>query len=306
MLLPILGGPLESCLGDLLGRARRRTGRRARAALLRPRPAAAAGHGAAADARPARVPALPARLVAGRGGRAELAAVLRHHHADRDPGGGPGRVRRHPRGHRRAGGRGRWWTGCGSTIRTGWPTRAATCARLAAATGGAWVVAEKILEAGEALPSDWACAGTTGYDALRMVDGLFLDPAGGDALTAEYARFCRQSGDDAVAARFADVAAQAKREIADGSLSAEVSRLARLLCAICARRAPRTTPAPCSSRCSPRSPSTARTCTRASRRRRRRRRPSRAAVDGARRRLPSGCAGSPPTWARPCSALRGR
>ena len=50
--------------------------------------------------------------------------------------------------------------------------------RLAAATGGAWVVVEKILEAGEALPGDWACAGTTGYDALRLVDGLFVDPAG--------------------------------------------------------------------------------------------------------------------------------
>ena len=107
MLLPVLGGPLESCLGDLLGRAARRAGRRAGAAVLRACPAAAAGDGAAADARAARGAALPARLVAGRGGRAELAAVLRHLHADRDPGRGPGRVRRHPRGHRRPGGRGR-------------------------------------------------------------------------------------------------------------------------------------------------------------------------------------------------------
>ena len=111
--------------------------------------------------------------------------------------------------------------------------------RLAEATGGAWVVAEKILGPDEALPSDWACAGTTGYDALRVIDGLFLDPAGGDALAAEYTRFCRQSGDDRSAARFADVAAQAKREIAAGPLSAEVSRLASLLCAI----APGTGPA---------------------------------------------------------------
>ncbi len=49
--------------------------------------------------------------------------------------------------------------------------------RLAAATGGAWVVTEKILGPDEELPADWACAGTTGYDALRLVDGLFLDPA---------------------------------------------------------------------------------------------------------------------------------
>ncbi len=110
--------------------------------------------------------------------------------------------------------------------------------RLAEATGGAWVVAEKILGPDEALPADWACAGTTGYDALRVIDGLFLDPAGGDALTAEYTRFCRESGDDSPATRFADVAAQAKREIAGGSLSAEVSRLASLLCAIAPGTAP--------------------------------------------------------------------
>ena len=101
--------------------------------------------------------------------------------------------------------------------------------RLAAVTGGAWVVVEKILAADETLPSDWTCAGTTGYDALRVVDGLFLDPAGGDALSAEYARFCQVPGDNRPASRFADVAAQAKREIASGSLAAEVTRLTGLL-----------------------------------------------------------------------------
>jgi (1->4)-alpha-D-glucan 1-alpha-D-glucosylmutase len=100
--------------------------------------------------------------------------------------------------------------------------------RLASATGGAWVVVEKILAADEVLPSDWACAGTTGYDALRVVDGLFLDPAGGDPLTDEYASFFRLAGEKPPDRRFADVAAVAKREIADGSLAAEVTRLARL------------------------------------------------------------------------------
>ena len=104
--------------------------------------------------------------------------------------------------------------------------------RLADATGGAWVVTEKILGPQETLPDDWSCAGTTGYDALRLVDGLFLDPAGGDALTAEYAGFCRMSGDDHPATRFDGVAAAAKREIAGGSLAAEVTRLARLLGAL--------------------------------------------------------------------------
>jgi (1->4)-alpha-D-glucan 1-alpha-D-glucosylmutase len=104
--------------------------------------------------------------------------------------------------------------------------------RLAAATGGGWVVAEKILAADEALPPDWACAGTTGYDALRLADGVFVDPAGRDALSAEYAGFSRRTGRESVPARFADVAVDAKREVASRTLRAELRRLARLLAGI--------------------------------------------------------------------------
>jgi (1->4)-alpha-D-glucan 1-alpha-D-glucosylmutase len=98
--------------------------------------------------------------------------------------------------------------------------------RLAAATGGGWVAVEKILEAGERLPADWPCAGTTGYDALRLADGLFVAPDGAGPLAAQYARFTRLV---AGAPRFAEVALQAKREIADQDLTTEVTRLARLL-----------------------------------------------------------------------------
>ena len=55
--------------------------------------------------------------------------------------------------------------------------------RLADATGGMWVVAEKIPAWGERLPADWPVAGTTGYDALRVAGGLFVDPAGAAPLT---------------------------------------------------------------------------------------------------------------------------
>jgi (1->4)-alpha-D-glucan 1-alpha-D-glucosylmutase len=95
--------------------------------------------------------------------------------------------------------------------------------RLAAATGGAWVVAEKILTGPEELPRDWRCAGTTGYDALGAVGGLFLDPAGAGPLTAAYTTFT------AGPPRFAGVAEDAKREVAQRSFAAEVYRLARLL-----------------------------------------------------------------------------
>ena len=49
---------------------------------------------------------------------------------------------------------------------------------LAELTGGAYVLVEKILEPGERLPDSWATAGTTGYDALALVDRVLTDPAG--------------------------------------------------------------------------------------------------------------------------------
>ena len=55
--------------------------------------------------------------------------------------------------------------------------------RLADATDGAWVVVEKILEGDERLPTDWPCAGTTGYDLLWRIGALFVDPAGEEPLT---------------------------------------------------------------------------------------------------------------------------
>ena len=97
--------------------------------------------------------------------------------------------------------------------------------RLAAATGGAWVVTEKILSRRREAAADWACAGTTGYDALGVAGGLFLDPAGAapldrgvrSALTGGR-RGLRRCGRGRQARRWHG-----------GSLAAEVSRLARLL-----------------------------------------------------------------------------
>ena len=56
--------------------------------------------------------------------------------------------------------------------------------RLRAAAPEAWLVVEKILAADESLPASWPVDGTTGYDALREICGLFVDPAGESELTA--------------------------------------------------------------------------------------------------------------------------
>ena len=137
---------------------------------------------------------LPAGALAGGRRGAELPALLRHRHAGRGPGRGRARSSPRPtpccsRWSTRA-----WSTGCASTTPTGSPTRAATCGTWPTPTGGAWVVVEKILEGDEALPDDWPCAGTTGYDALLRVGGLFDDPAGAPAAHRALRRPDRRAG----------------------------------------------------------------------------------------------------------------
>ncbi|MFB9377876.1 malto-oligosyltrehalose synthase [Kineococcus gynurae] len=91
----------------------------------------------------------------------------------------------------------------------------------------AWVVVEKILEGEEVLPEDWECAGTTGYDALQRIGGLFLDQTGAEPLTELYA------GVSGETTSFATVVDAAKREVVAGGLYAEVHRLVDLLAGIC-------------------------------------------------------------------------
>ncbi|KUI11971.1 maltooligosyl trehalose synthase [Mycobacterium sp. GA-1285] len=47
----------------------------------------------------------------------------------------------------------------------------------------AWIVIEKILAADEPLEPTLPVAGTTGYDAMREIGGVFIDPSGKEALT---------------------------------------------------------------------------------------------------------------------------
>ena len=102
--------------------------------------------------------------------------------------------------------------------------------RLSAATGGVWTVMEKILEHGEDLPESWPVAGTTGYDRLAAIGGLFIDPAGEDPLTSAYGELTGASIDLAVVQREAKL--WAVREL----LAADVSRLSDLLVSLCEER----------------------------------------------------------------------
>ncbi len=91
----------------------------------------------------------------------------------------------------------------------------------------AWVVVEKILEGEEVLPQDWPCAGTTGYDALQRIGGLFVDAAGAEPLSGQYA------GTTGDTRPFATIVDEAKREVVEHGLYAEVHRLVELLSGIC-------------------------------------------------------------------------
>ncbi|HWQ55364.1 MAG TPA: malto-oligosyltrehalose synthase [Bryobacteraceae bacterium] len=54
--------------------------------------------------------------------------------------------------------------------------------------GGFYVLVEKILGADERLPKEWAISGTTGYDFLNALNGIFIHRPGLEALTSFYRR----------------------------------------------------------------------------------------------------------------------
>ncbi|MEV6956294.1 malto-oligosyltrehalose synthase [Streptomyces sp. NPDC051183] len=93
--------------------------------------------------------------------------------------------------------------------------------RLRAATGGnCWVVVEKILAREERLPPAWPVAGTTGYDALHRVDGVFTDPAGTGRLAERYLELTGLPD-------WAQTAEASARAVLTGDLAAELAALQR-------------------------------------------------------------------------------
>lgn len=101
--------------------------------------------------------------------------------------------------------------------------------RLRKACPQAWLVAEKILEPGEQLSSEWPIAGTTGYDFLNVAGGLFVDSAGERRLTRLYAEFTGATTD------YARLAKNCKRLVLDDLLGSELNRLTALFVSICER-----------------------------------------------------------------------
>ncbi|MGP4050739.1 malto-oligosyltrehalose synthase [Streptomyces sp. 2A115] len=109
--------------------------------------------------------------------------------------------------------------------------------RLHEATGGRWTVVEKILADGEPLPAAWPVAGTTGYDALRHVDGLFTDPAGAGELLGQYRRYAAPQADRGGV--WEATVRRAAYKVVHHELATEIDRLTREASRLC-----RTSPDP--------------------------------------------------------------
>lgn len=104
--------------------------------------------------------------------------------------------------------------------------------RLHEATGGRWTVVEKILADGEHLPASWPVAGTTGYDALRHVDGVFTDPAGFGELLGQYRRFAAPQTDRG--GQWDATVRRAAYKVLTHELATETERLTRVATRLCA------------------------------------------------------------------------
>ena len=104
--------------------------------------------------------------------------------------------------------------------------------RLRAAAGDdAWIVVEKILGDGEPLASDWPVQGTTGYDFTALSTRVQTDPRG-EAPLSERLRDMGGTPDFAAAVR------EAKLQVMEQTLAADVSRLVVLLRRVLRRREP--------------------------------------------------------------------
>ena len=86
-----------------------------------------------------------------------------------------------------------------------------------------FIVVEKILGKGEQLPKTWPVAGTTGYDFLNLVNGLFVHSAQERAMDALYTRFVGQR------IVFEDLVYLTKKLIMRASMSSEINVLGHQL-----------------------------------------------------------------------------
>jgi (1->4)-alpha-D-glucan 1-alpha-D-glucosylmutase len=82
-----------------------------------------------------------------------------------------------------------------------------------------YIVVEKILQVDESLPEDWSIHGTTGYDFLNRINGLFVKETNGTSLTKVYQDWIKND------IPFAELAYQKKSLILHVSLASDLQML---------------------------------------------------------------------------------
>lgn len=85
-----------------------------------------------------------------------------------------------------------------------------------------YIVVEKILGPGEELPADWPVQGTTGYEFIAALSGLFVDGNGLQRLDEAYRRLADGHGDFEIGRQ------TAKRLMVEQNFAGETARLARI------------------------------------------------------------------------------
>jgi len=106
-----------------------------------------------------------------------------------------------------------------------------TRAQSAATNWPLYVLAEKILSEREPLPPDWAVDGTTGYDFLSVVTGLFINRANQRAFDRLYANFI--AGEEPPEQlKFGELVHASKQRIMRSALASEMNSLSHQLARI--------------------------------------------------------------------------
>ena len=216
LLIPVLGSPEDVAALELVDGELR---------YYEHRYPVAPGTGRGHPAGGARAPALPARALAARQRRADLPALLRRLRPRRGPRRRPGGLRRHPR-------RGAALARRGPARRPAHrpPRRPLRARRLpAAAPRGPRATEQPGCSSRRSSARTRRCPcpgpsdGTTGYEALREIGGLFVDPRGEalvDAVAAEHT---------GVREGLSPTEHAARRLVTDEILVAEVRRIAALV-----------------------------------------------------------------------------
>jgi (1->4)-alpha-D-glucan 1-alpha-D-glucosylmutase len=99
--------------------------------------------------------------------------------------------------------------------------------RLRRAAPETYLVVEKILATGESLPASFPVDGTTGYEFIAAVDGLFVDSDNEPAMTALYHAFTGETQP------YPDVVRASQHEVIATELAPDLARLTALMLDIC-------------------------------------------------------------------------